>query len=136
MAAEELKRLKDDLSMMRQAMKLDKPYDAADIPVLLLFALGGAVAIPLLWWQVWQPRLCLAVAVVPSRRSYLFGGIAVVAFGLAMPALSPATIPFAGAALAIVVGLGGAALLGWQTQADSARAKDKPRESEVIKAHP
>jgi len=26
MAAEELKRLKDDLSTMRQAMKLDKPY--------------------------------------------------------------------------------------------------------------
>ena len=49
MAAEELKRLKDDLSMMRQAMKLDKPYDAAEIPVLLLFAVGGAVAIPLLW---------------------------------------------------------------------------------------
>lgn len=49
MPAEELKRLKDDLSMMRQAMKLDKPYDAADIPVGLLLALGGLVAIPLLW---------------------------------------------------------------------------------------
>lgn len=73
---------------------------------------------------------------VPSRRGYLLGGIAVVAFGFAMPALSPTTIPFAGAALAIVVGLGVAAFLWWQTRDDSTPPQVTRLESEVVKAHP
>ena len=72
MDTEELKRLKDDLSTMRQAMKLDKPYDAADIPVCLLVALGGLVAIALFWWQVWQPRSVLVVAMAPAVGWYIW----------------------------------------------------------------
>lgn len=37
----------------------------------LLLALGGLAVIPLLWLQVWQPRLCLAVALAPGVGWYI-----------------------------------------------------------------
>lgn len=49
MSHENIQRLKNDLTTIRQVMRLDKPYDAADIPALMMFGVGGMVAIPLLF---------------------------------------------------------------------------------------
>jgi len=73
---------------------------------------------------------------VPSRRSYLFGAVAVIVFAFTYPLMSPAAMPFAGSALLIVIGIGSAAILWWQTRNDAARPQDKALESEPVKGHP
>jgi len=69
---EEIRRLQEDLTTMRQAMKLDKPYDAKDLPVPLLLALGGLVAIPLLELTTWDKRLCLIMPCFPALCLYCY----------------------------------------------------------------
>lgn len=101
MPNEEIKRLKDDLSTMRQAMKLDKPYDKGDVSTLLLIGLGALIALLLVEFTSWNRLLILIPALLPGflaylrrcvqvqekqpertelRKEYKLGGIAAVAF--------------------------------------------------------
>jgi len=67
---DDIQRLQDDLSTMRQAMRLDKPYAAADFGALLLFGFGGLATIALLTFTTWNPRLCFLVPLVPGLIAY------------------------------------------------------------------
>ena len=104
MPNEEIKRLKDDLFTMRQAMKLDKPYDKGDILPILLIGLGALIALPLVEFTTWNRLLILMPALLPGflaflrryvqvqgkqpertelRKEYKLGSMAAVAFVLA-----------------------------------------------------
>ncbi len=101
MANEDLKRLKDDLSTMRQAMKLDKPYDEGEVVPLLLVGLGALIALPLVEFTSWNRQLILMPALLPGflaslrryvqvrekqpertelRKEYQLGGMAALTF--------------------------------------------------------
>ncbi len=60
---------------MRQVMRLDRPYEAADIPAMLLIAAGALVAIPLVIFTSWPHRSILIVTLIPGAivfgRRYL-----------------------------------------------------------------
>lgn len=71
MPNEDIKRLKDDLSTMRQALKLDKPYDAKDIPSAVLVGLGALIALPLVEFTAWDRQLILLFALLPGLVSLL-----------------------------------------------------------------
>lgn len=71
MSNEDINRLKDDLSTMRQALKLDKPYDAKDIPSALLVGAGALVALPLIEFTTWNRQLILILALLPGAWAYL-----------------------------------------------------------------
>ena len=196
MPNEEIKRLKDDLFTMRQAMKLDKPYDEGEILPLLLVGLGALIALPLVEFTSWDRRLILLSALLPgflaslrryvqvrekqpertellkeyklggmaaltfvpaaigfmwwsqrngisreavgaaiifcvgvvltgigfldtARRNYLIGGVAMIAFGVLIPVLTPQRIATAGAGLLAVVSLLMAAIVWRRTRLDS-----------------
>ena len=70
MSTEEIKRLDNDLTTMRQAMRFDKPYDAADVPYVLLIGLGALIAVPLLIFSPWPPRLILLLSLSPGLLAY------------------------------------------------------------------
>ena len=72
MAIEEIKRLQDDLTTMRQVMRLDKPYDAGDIPSLLLFGWGASVAVPLLEFTSWHQGMTIMVVLAPGMIAFLY----------------------------------------------------------------
>ncbi|MFN0055055.1 MAG: hypothetical protein ACKV0T_23020 [Planctomycetales bacterium] len=71
MPNEEIKRLKDDLFTMRQAMKLDEPYDKGDILPILLIGLGALIALPLVEFTTWNRLLILIPALLPGFLAYL-----------------------------------------------------------------
>lgn len=71
MPNEDIQRLKDDLSTMRQAMKLDKPYDARDIPSALLIGVGALIALPLIEFTAWDRQLILIFALLPGLAALL-----------------------------------------------------------------
>ena len=71
MPNEEIKRLKDDLFTMRQAMKLDKPYDKGDILPILLIGLGALIALPLVEFTTWNRLLILMPALLPGFLAFL-----------------------------------------------------------------
>lgn len=71
MPNEEIQRLKDDLITIRQAMKLDKPYDEGEILPLLLVGLGALIALPLVEFTSWNQRLILLSALLPGFLAYL-----------------------------------------------------------------
>ena len=104
MPNEEIKRLKDDMFTMRQAMKLDNPYDKGDILPILLIGLGALIALPLVEFTTWNRLLILMPALLPGflaflrryvqvqgrqpertelRKEYKLGSMAAVAFVLA-----------------------------------------------------
>ena len=205
MANEDLKRLKDDLSTMRQAMKLDKPYDEGEILPLLLVGLGALIALPLVEFTSWDRRLILLSALLPgflaslrryvqvrekqpertellkeyklggmaavtfvpavigflwwsqrngisreaagaaiifcigavltgigfldtARRNYLIGGVAMIAFGVLIPVLTPQRIATVGVGVLACVCLLTAAFLWRQTRLDA----KPPVESETV----
>lgn len=71
MSGEEIQRLQDDLSTMRQVIKLDKPYAATDVMPLLLLGVGALLAIPLLEMRLFSnPRICLLLALSPGAALY------------------------------------------------------------------
>lgn len=70
MAHEDINRLKEDLSTIRQALKLDKPYDAKDIPSALLVGAGALVALPLVEFTSWNRQLILILALLPGIVAY------------------------------------------------------------------
>jgi hypothetical protein len=70
MPNEEIQRLRGDLTTMRQVMRLDRPYDAGDIPSLLMLGLGGLIAVPLLELTSWHQRLTLILALLPGAIVY------------------------------------------------------------------
>lgn len=196
MPNEEIKRLKDDLFTMRQAMKLDKPYDEGEIVPLLLVGLGALIALPLVEFTSWNQLLILIPALVPgflaylrqyvrvqekqpnrtelrkeynlggivfvtvvpavfgflwwsqrngisreavgaaiifcigvvltgigipgtARRSYLFGGVAMIAYGVLIPMLTPQRIATVGVGVLAVVSLLTAAYIWRQTRLDT-----------------
>jgi hypothetical protein len=51
-------------------MKLDKPYCAEDIPLMLALAFGGLLAIRLLYFTSWDHRLCMLLALVSLGICY------------------------------------------------------------------
>jgi membrane protein implicated in regulation of membrane protease activity len=69
--SEEITRLQDDLSTMRKALKLDKPYDARDIPSALLIGFGAVIALPLVEFTSWNRLLILIPALLPGFLAYL-----------------------------------------------------------------
>ena len=71
MPNEDIKRLKDDLSTMRQALKLDKPYDAKDIPSALLIGFGALIALPLVEFTAWDRQMILLFALLPGLVALL-----------------------------------------------------------------
>jgi len=70
MAQEDLNRLAADISTIQQAMKLDKPYCAEDIPLMFALAFGGLLAIPLVHYSSWDHRLCMLLSFVPLGVCY------------------------------------------------------------------
>ncbi|MEZ6034420.1 MAG: hypothetical protein R3C17_15095 [Planctomycetaceae bacterium] len=72
MPNEEIQRLQDDLMTMRQVMRLDKPYDAGDIPSLLLIGLGASVVVPLLEFTSWHQGMTMIVALAPGMTAFLY----------------------------------------------------------------
>ena len=70
MSHENIQRLKNDLTTIRQVMRLDKPYDAADIPALMMFGVGGMVAIPLLLFTTWNQQLTFILTLIPGLIVY------------------------------------------------------------------
>jgi hypothetical protein len=68
--SEEITRLQDDLSTMRKALKLDKPYDARDIPSALLVGFGALIALPLVEFTSWNRLLILIPALLPGFLAY------------------------------------------------------------------
>lgn len=196
MPNEDIKRLKDDLSTMRQAMKLDKPFDEGEVVPLLLMGLGALVALPLVEFTPWDRRLILLSALLPgflaslrryvqvrenqpertelrkeyklggmaavtfvpavigflwwsqrngisreaagaaiifcigavltgigfldtARRNYLIGGVAMIAFGVLIPLLTPQRIATVGVGMLAVVSLLTAAFVWWQSRLDA-----------------
>ena len=71
MPSEEITRLQDDLSTIRKALKLDKPYDARDIPSALLIGFGALIALPLVEFTSWNRLLILIPALLPGFLAYL-----------------------------------------------------------------
>lgn len=196
MPSNELERLTSDLSTIRNAMRLDKPYAWDDVLMELLTALGGLLAIllivftpldnrvafmlgvapaiiyyyrfsvqrrrdqadrPGLWqevkvtlqataivlplvigWLIWSrvtesiDRPSAGAAVLffvgvglayvgvfdSNRRKYLAGSVALMAYGLIYPFLTPHQGALCGASALIVGGLGGAAIIRWQLKRD------------------
>lgn len=70
MAQQDIDRLTADVSIIQNAMKLDKPYAAADIPLMLMVALCGLLAIPLVYFTHWSHSLCFILAFVPGSIFY------------------------------------------------------------------
>jgi hypothetical protein len=70
MPNDELERLRSDLTTIRSVMRLEKPCDTGDIPVLLLVGLGALGAIPLLMFTMWQQRLTLILMLLPGLIMY------------------------------------------------------------------
>lgn len=67
MSSEELQQVQDDLTMMRQIVKRDKVYAAADIPPALVIGLGALLCIPMLHYRLLgDPRLSFFVALAPG----------------------------------------------------------------------
>jgi len=63
-----------------------------------------------------------------NRRSYLAASIGMLAYGLAIPLLSPQQVPLGGAIVLIVSGLGGAGVICWQLKRDTAESPgNEPR---------
>jgi len=193
----EIQRLQDDLSTMRQAIRLDKAYDKGDIAATLLLGLGALIAMPIFEFTSWNRRLVLAVALTPgllafslryattrriraerpqlwneyklsvisaicviptavgwmwwseqfgtarqaagsaivfcigvvlagvgvldsNRRTYLFGGVPMIAFGLAIPWLTPHRIGTVGLGVIVFALLSTAAFIWWQTRFQAA----------------
>ena len=69
-ADDQIKRLQRDLSTMRQAIRLDKPYDEGDIRCMLLLGLGALIAVPILEFSLWDQRLVLVLATTPGLVGY------------------------------------------------------------------
>jgi hypothetical protein len=70
MPNDEIERLRNDLTTIRSVLRLDKPYDARDIPSILLMGLGALVSIPLLVFTMWHQRLTLILALMPGFMLY------------------------------------------------------------------
>jgi hypothetical protein len=70
MSNEEIKRVKNDLTTMRQVLRLDNPYDAADMTYLLLLGLGALVAVLLTTFSPWPQRLTLFLSLSPGVLAY------------------------------------------------------------------
>ena len=72
MPNEEIQRLRVDLTTIRQVMRLDKPYDAGDIPSLLLLGLGASVAVPLLVFTSLHQGMTIMVVLAPGMIAFVY----------------------------------------------------------------
>lgn len=70
MAQQDIDRLTADVSTIQNAMKLDKPYAMADIPMMLMVAFCGLLAIPLVCFTSWNHSLCFLLASAPGTILY------------------------------------------------------------------
>ena len=64
MPTDEIQRIQNDLTTIRQAMTKDKPYDRADIFSSVVLGMGALIAIPML--QFVSPRICVLLGVAPG----------------------------------------------------------------------
>lgn len=71
MANKEIDRLRDDLSTMRRALKLDVPYDEQDIPVVLLLGIGAMITVAAVELTSWDLRSTAAVMLAPGLLAYV-----------------------------------------------------------------
>lgn len=72
MSTDNVQRLQEDLTTMRQAIRTDKPYARADVLPLLTIAIGAIITIPMLQHRLFMnPRLCLLVGLAPGIFLFL-----------------------------------------------------------------
>ena len=64
MPTDEIQRIQNDLTTIRQAITKDKPYDRADIFSSVVLGVGALMAIPML--QFLSPRICVLLGVAPG----------------------------------------------------------------------
>ena len=64
MSTDEIQRIQNDLTTIRQAITNDKPYDRGDILPSVVIGMGALIAIPML--QFLSPRICVLLAIAPG----------------------------------------------------------------------
>ena len=64
MPTDEIQRIQNDLTTIRQAITNDKPYDRGDILPSVVIGVGALIAIPML--QFLSPRICVLLGIAPG----------------------------------------------------------------------
>ena len=72
MSTDEVRRVEEDLRVMRQSLRLDRPYDRRDVFPLIVLGCGALVALPLLYARMFaNPRICMLLCLAPGALLFV-----------------------------------------------------------------